>query len=646
MGPVSAPRTLLEVVLLAARLHGDRPAYSWAGRREGRAIPGETSDPLSFAGLELLAGKVAGVFDSAGIKTGEPVALLCENRPGWVAACLGLLRRGAVVIPLDPLAGPDGHAARIERTKARFLAVCESLLPAAEGLRAEALLLDGPTGLLSAAAGSGVETAEGSPFRTPDPCDTALILFTSGTGGRERAVPLTHAHLVAEAMAFRDVLPRSATRRTVNLLPLHHVLGFNLAVPLALLSGTHTLFPERIRREEILQALAAHRPTVLGLVPSAAFRLATGIGTGIAARGAAFETAVGAVRRVRRLVPGAAGDACARAFFAPLRRPLGGRLRAIVSSGAALDEPTFRFFLDLGVRVVEAYGLTETTGGVTVTDPRRPRPGTAGRPVRGMEIAIRPFLDHSRWHPSDSEAAPATEGEILVRGPMVMGGYLDDPVETARCFRDGWLRTGDLGRLEPDGTLVLAGRASDRIVLPSGLKVSPDKVERALARVPAVLEIAVCVEGPREAPALCAVAVPDRDALARQGILDAAGFLSFEIARAAANLATHERPVRIRLVPGPLPRTTTLKLRRDLLAVRLQDPEWGLSLGGGMGRRATRSVGSTSRCPSPQADEGIEAAVQAAFEEICGVPLSADASLSLDAGLDSMARLELLDAIE
>jgi len=230
-----------------------------------------------------------------------------------------------------------------------------------------------------------------------------------------------------------------------------------------------------------------------------------------------------------------------RFLHAPVLRAFGGSLRALYSGGAALDVDVARGFERMGLRIFEGYGLSETSPVIATNTPAAYRVGSVGRPLPGVEVRI------------------SADGEIQTRGPHVMRGYLDRPDLTAAVLdADGWLRTGDLGRVDDDGFLHVTGRAKDVIVLGGGKKVYPDEVEQVLAQSPRFAEVCVLGVAARHGnEEVCAVVVP---AAADEVDADAA------VQAALESLAAFKRPTRVVVRREPIPRTTTRKAKRAVLA--------------------------------------------------------------------------------
>lgn len=574
---------------------------------------------------------LAGRLGSLGIAPGIRVALVGDNGPEWTAAYLAVVRLGATVVPLDP----TEDARRLE-DKARAARAAGVLLGRRLARPGEA----GTQGLPAVrVAGFALDllderTFEAGPVpgceRRPEPGSVASLLFTSGTTGAPRAVPLTHSNLLAEYRGLSRIAPPAAGDRTLALVPFHHVLGFNVGFMLALGHGVEVGFLPALTREALSEALSRMAPGAVCGVPAIWIAMRQGIETAVRARGRASPRVFSLLRRLGRGL----GPGLACLVFHSIHRSLGGSLRLVITSGAPFAPTEVAFWKDLGCEVLHAYGLTESSGAVTCSRPGDPKDAGVGRPLDGVEIRI---------------AAPGPDGagEILARGPVVMaayeGGGGEGAEDGATAIVDGWLHTGDLGRIDDRGFLHVLGRRREVIVTRAGETVYPDEVEERLEEAGYVREVAVVPEGPAGDERPVAVVVPDREAMARDGVLDVFGAVRYSLLARAAGLPAGWRPVEYRIFPGPLPRTATRKIRRievrDLL--RSGHRGWGAETMVDRRRAGGRAV-----------DLGTGAEARAVAESLAEVlrPGAPEPdirhALGADLGLDSIDRVSLVVALE
>lgn len=505
----------------------DRPAL----RRED----GMAGTELSYADVRARIAITAAALRAAGVANGVRVALLCENRPEWVIALLGALRAGATVVPLDTKLGVAELTTLVGHARPLLVVTSnahgERAREAAPGVRILSVD-DAPP-----AAPSGLVVER----RASD--DVALIIYTSGTTGEPKGVAITLGNLLHQVRAVDAAIGPQGRERFLSVLPLCHLyeLICGLLVPLS--RGAVISYPanETLLPAELAQIMKSRRITSIVGVPLLYRALLRGI-----------DVQLRRAPRTARLVVAVAGAIAAaiplpavrRLLHAPVLRAFGGSLHQLYSGGAALDVDVARGFERMGLPIFQGYGLSETSPVIAMSSPGAYRVGSVGRPLPGVEVRI------------------STEGEIQTRGPHVMRGYVDRPDLTAAVLgEDGWLRTGDLGRLDADGYLYVTGRAKDVIVLGGGKKVYPDEVEQVLAQHAGFAEVCVLGVAARHGnEEVCAVIVP-----ASPGELDAEA----EVARALAAIAAFKRPTRVVVRREPIPRTTTRKAKRAALAAWL-----------------------------------------------------------------------------
>lgn len=595
-----------------------------------RDIEGEDR---TYGGFLQEAERAARGLIAAGLLPGERVGLLSENRPRWCSAYAAVLLAGGVVVPLDAELPAPALAQVLDDCQAVGLLASAGLLervgeahPLLEGRRL--FCLDGTSGpapgwseLTSESAGTPLPPVEGGDR-------PAAIIYTSGTTGAPKGVLLTHRNLLAEIAGVRRAVEIEPDDVALMFLPLNHVLAQLGSFLLAAAFRARVVHARIETGEELIEVVREEDVAILLAVPLL-FHL---IRDRIAGRIAAASPPKRWVARGAMLASGALrrtlGWNAGPLLFREVHRRLGPSLRLLISGGARLDPAAQRDLTRLGFTVAQAWGLTESGGGSTLTPPGAIEIGSVGRPLAGVEVRIdRP----------DASGA----GEVCLRGPTLSPGYHGRARETAAVRRGDWLLTGDLGRLCGE-ELFITGRSKEMIVLASGKNVHPEEVESQLARSPLIREL--CVLGrsaePGGAEHLHAVAVPDWDRLRELGVASAHPEIHDELQRLAQDLPPWLRVGSFQLSRDPLPRTPTRKLKRFEVRA-LADRE--------------AAEGAPQEDPIP--DDPREAALLecregeriAALAQRHGRPrrpLRARSSLELDLGLDSLGRTELLLAVE
>ena len=575
----SATETIHGSVFRTAAAHPKRTALMY---RSGGAYVGVSYADLTGA-IELAAERIA----AFGIRKGDAVGIFSPNRPQWIVADLAALTLGAIVVPVYNTLPPDRLRYIVNDSGMRMLFVGDpdlfskvsSIRDETPGLE-EVIFLD-DWGIRFGSSGARPPTDAASPRRggaadAVAASDVATIVYTSGTRGVPKGVELTHGNIVSNVNSLIARGQISTDDTTVSYLPLAHMFERTCGHYVFLFAGGTVAYAER--RETVVEDVGAVRPTVLIAVPRVlekAYEVVRAkVEDGPWVRRGMVHRAFSLLNaRANRLYRGQRVpvwlharcrmyDALVASRF---RSIAGGRLRLIVSGGAPLDRRTGKVLSVLGFGIVEGYGLTEASPVVSCGDLKDYRLGTVGRPLDGVEVRI------------------AEDGEILVRGPNVMKGYLHEPEETAEVLDgDGWLHTGDLGRIDDAGNLVVTGRNKEIIVTSYGKNVCPTSVEERIARSPYIEQIVVFGDNRK---AIVALVVPNREEIERHAAKHDITWTSYEtflehyavmellngeIERANADAAPFERVVAFSLLPQPFTQenrmlTPTFKTRRQTI---------------------------------------------------------------------------------
>ena len=543
------PTTLIGLLERAATRYGDAPALR-IGRDDGHL------ETWSYRELERRSRLAAWRLRSMALAPGERLLTWSPSCPELPATYFGAMRAGLILVPLDLRMTPDAVRRIAERSAARALVVgtgrdapdpADADLDRLPRTDVEALCAE-PDGTFPPDWEDRLAA-----WPAPAPADPFLLIYTSGTTGSPKGVTLAHDNLIAGVASFHQVIP-PMTHRIVSLLPLSHLFEQAVGLMYAIDVGADIRYVRSLNPRVIFEAIREQRMTSMIVVPQVLDLFWASIEREVEHAGA--SAMFGRLRRVARHLPMAAR----RLLFRRVHVQLGGELRLFVSAGAFLPPALQQAWEDLGVVVLQGYGSTETGSG-TCTTPQDHGLGTVGRPLPGIEMRI------------------VDDGEIQFRGPSVSRGYWEDPAATAAAWTgDGFYRTGDLGRLDDAGRLVLHGRKKDIIVLPNGLNVFPEDIENAL-RIAGVRDSVVLETEPGRIEAIVLPgAVPglptggrsrqvagafggdeaSEDPAASQARIDVA------VRAANASLPAHARIAAWRFWPDEdFPRTHTLKIRRD-----------------------------------------------------------------------------------
>jgi len=544
-------------------------------------------------------------LQALGVRAGDRVGVVCESRPEWSTSDLAILTARAITVPVYPTlsasqtrfilddAGASvavvSDAVQLEKVKeaAATLPALHTIIavvapdtdddPADRGpaiLTMADVLADGRRQL---AQDPGLSQRFEAQARSVLPSDIATIIYTSGTTGAPKGVVLTHDNIMSNVIDTNAVLHVGNDDVALSFLPLSHTFE-RTATYLYLFAGATLVFAESL--QTIARDLVRVAPTVMAGAPRVFEKFHHSVLDGVAAgpvwRQRMFAWAVGLGQSMSRARLAGRSPAWHVRLLAPLadalvlrkvRARTGGRVRAMVSGSAPLALSTAEFFYAVGLPIIEGYGLTESSPVITVNPLEAPRLGTVGRAIPGVEIRI------------------ADDGEILARGRNIMREYYQRPDDTASVVVDGWLHTGDVGRLDADGYLSITDRKKDLIVTSGGKNIAPQPIQTRLKESPLIAD-AIVIGDRRKFPA--ALIVPNfaaieatlreqgrpsgtREQLAARS--DVHALFQRLLDQINLELAQFEKIKRFALLPSEMTieggeLTPTLKLRRSVVEQR------------------------------------------------------------------------------
>ncbi|NWG12140.1 MAG: AMP-binding protein [Acidobacteria bacterium] len=578
-----------------------------------------------------------------GLERGARVAVLSENRPEWVIAYLGAYFAGLTAVPLDTQISPaewrrllDDSESQVVFVSGLLISRLREALP--ESFPADRLICLDPTGGDSGGQAElrgfmewahSLEPRPTLPQRAPD--DVVVIIYTSGTTGQPKGVMLTMDNIVAEVTSALEAVHADEEDNLLCLLPLQHVLASVINVLIPLWLGAQVTFADTLKRSEILAALREAGVTILVTVPQFFYLFHDRIQDELARSGFLARKAFRGLLKLNGLARRRLKINLGRIFFRKVHRNFGSRLRLFVSGGSPFDPKVAQAFHDMGFTILQGYGLTETSGAATLTRVKENVIGSVGKPLKGVDVEI---LDRD----------DVGIGEVLIRGPIVMKGYYRNPAATQEAISDGWLRSGDLGRVDSLGNLFITGRKKEVIVLPSGKNIYPDEIESHYLQCPCIQEMAVLgiAEGESRdrGERLHAVIVPNFDYLKQQKIANTREIMHFEIGRLSGQLPKYKRLMSYQIQKEPLPRTTSRKVKR-LELKRLIEAGALKGMAPAEGVRES-SAGDRELIGSPVGQEVMRCLREDFRRESIGPGMN----LELDLGFDSMERVELLASLE
>jgi long-chain acyl-CoA synthetase len=525
-----------------------------------------------------------------GMHRGDKVAVISENSLDWIVGYYGLSMAGGVGVPLySELKGPEIQDL-LARSDARFVIASravlnrlpnglpgvEPVIVAGEDIEGGAASFAGSVTRFDSVAAAGTEESRRMLQSTNvSSGDLASIVFTSGTMGGAKGVMLTHGNFTADVESVRRALPIRSSDRMLTVLPLHHALPFTVGLLAFTSLGVETTLENDLTR--LGDRMLEMKPTLFGGVPALFKLMYRAIVRQLEAEGklGQFQRAVQIVDRVKR----ATGLNIGPLVFRPLHRRLGGHLRFIVSGGAALDPEIARDYLRLGLPIVQGWGLTETAPVVSVqrwnaakflfTRHYEKRAGSVGPPLPGVEVAV--LLDDG----DGPRISAHGEGELLVRGHNVFLGYYNEPDLTREAKVGDWFRTGDLGRIDGERNVWITGRVKSVIVLESGKKVVPDRIEDLVTPDPLIQSICVVPLQIGTKTVVGAVIYPDfsqtNEACRERGLPlnedSIRAVLKERLSQLDARLDLHERIGELVVSDTPLPQTPLGKVARGRVEI-------------------------------------------------------------------------------
>ena len=522
--------------------------------------------------------RLAAVLVEAGVGAGDRVLVSAENRPEWAIADLAIMAIGAIVVPAYTTNTEDDHHFIIDHSGATVAITSGGMLAtriclAAE--RASALktlitmdpafsapqmarttLLDWSNAIEATTPLADIETRMGA-LQSDDVC---CFIYTSGTGGRPKGVMLTHRSIQANIKAAIELLKEGnviENQRFLSLLPLSHSYEHTAGMHLPFQIRAEVWYCEST--DQIANNLVEVSPTLMTAVPRLYEVLHDRIMRGVRAKGGLSEKLFMAAVRLgtkrqqgKRLLPHEflLNLIVDRLVRTKVRGRLGGKLQYFISGGAALNPEIGNFFMALGINLLQGYGQTEASPLISANRPGNIKIETVGPIVAGVDLKI------------------AADGEILVRGDLLMKGYWRDEAATAAVIQDGWLHTGDLGEMDAEGFISITGRKKDIIVNSGGDNIAPGRVEALLTIEPEIEQ--AMVDGDKR-PWLAAVIVPADEVRSLAASPDALATMVGEaVERADSRLSQLERVRRFILADEPFgtengQMTATLKVRRHVV---------------------------------------------------------------------------------
>jgi long-chain acyl-CoA synthetase len=615
---IPAHRDLLE--LFEASVH------AWRHRVAFRMFAEEKEERFTYGEAHRYAKRVGSTLLRVGVKHGDRVLLVSENRPEWAISYFGILTAGATVVPVDPALSEAEVVNISRRAEAKACLISEQAAVDFPGLVTALGEGERPAQVLSLAEAMAGDPAYpdriGPVRKTAAADDVASLIFTSGTTGNPKGVMLTHRNFASLVAKLAGAFNIGVGDGLVSVLPLHHTFEFSAGFLTPFSRGAEITYIDELTSDRLGEVFETGRVTAMVGVPALWQLLHRKITQEMASRPPAVEQAIKALMASHGELRNRSSLNLGKLLFWPVHRKFGGKVKFLISGGSALPDEVHKAFHALGFNIAEGYGLTEASPVLSVAEATNKRqPGTVGKPLPGIEIRI---------DSPDNEGI----GEVLAKGPNIMAGYYGDRESTEAVLKEGWLHTGDLGRLDADGRLYLVGRKKDVIIDANGKNVYPDELEDLYGTHEHIKELSIVglpdEGGGEKVACLC---VPDYKERPREEVRRE---LEEHFRNVSADMPFYRRVKVLRFWDGELPRTSTRKVKRKQVVEEFKRIERIAA----SGEKAREKVVSTG---------GVSDWLYPIIAEVVNRPLSEvrpEARLTGDLGFDSLMLTELSVALE
>ena len=513
---------------------------------------------FSYKGIGLLSRKLAShLIMDVQVKKGERIAILSESKPEYGACVFASIMAGMTVVPLDIKLTKYELKSILSDCEPTVMLVSHSFVYMALELQKEIpsikniFVIDEPSYNLGLTSIYEFPNIYECKWRHRSSKSTALIIYTSGTTGAPKGVEITYANMFSQLDDLEDALNIILPNRKVtvlSILPMNHLFELTVGFSTFLNFGFSVYYTQSLKPKDILGIMVDKKVDFMIVVPAFLKLLKTAIEAELNNSPKHVQTAFKILYAIAKIVP---SYKVKKSMFKRIHEKFGGHFMGCISGGAPLDVAVGEFFERIGIKVYQGYGLSETRTVVSVNTNKRGDLASVGQPLKSYEARV------------DTET-----GELLLRGPSVMKGYHNQPELTAEVIdEDGWLHTGDIAKISPDGHIYITGRIKNMIVLSGGKKVFPEEVESVIEKSEYISEICVLgtsrtfgsKDGTEE---ITAVIVPKEYLYEKYDNATIEKLIRDDIKLLSMQLTQFKRPTNIIIKKEPLPKTTTRKIKR------------------------------------------------------------------------------------
>lgn len=522
-----------ELLMLVKGRYGDRTAFRTRYRKQEKTY--------SYERLYSDVSKLA-TYCNQTYGTSNKIAILGENSYLWIISYFAIVGSGNVVVPIDKELSAHDIADLLDDCQ------CDLLFHSAEYADiADELAAIRPSCSFAAMPQleMQIENMATGSFAKTSPADIAAIVYTSGTTGKSKGVMLSQKNICADTRAACMFIELYG--RTLALLPFHHTFAFTVSVLANIYYGVDTLICHSLKNVTAL--INDFKPTYLAVVPMIVEKVDKGILTKIEKSGK--KKLLSVLDKVCKPFDALNINLRSKCFSA-IRSGLGGELNFIICGGAPIDQKIIDRFETYGITILNGYGISECSPVVSVNRRYHHCPDSIGQALPDIQVQI----------DAPNERG---EGEICVKGEIVMQGYYNMPDETAATLTDGWFHTGDLGTIDAEGFIHITGRLKNLIILSNGKNVSPEELENLIARIPGVAEVVVYEEECQ----LVAEIYPDQEF--QPSCSDVEAYLNTAISQLNDTMPPYKAITKVKLRDTEFEKTTTKKIKRTYITHKQED---------------------------------------------------------------------------
>ena len=516
---------------------------------------------FTYKGIGLLSRKIANwMINDINLEKGDRVAILCESKPEFGACFFASALSGTIFTPLDIKLTLHELRIILKDSTPSVLFVSNQYFEQALILKNELdfikhiVLIDETPVKTGFTTIYNLENNYEGKFRRPHMHSTAILIYTSGTTGSPKGVEITYLNMITQLESLewvRDIVFPEYGKTDIavlSILPMNHLFELTVGFSLFMNWGLSIYYTNSLRPKDILSMMCEKNIKFMIVVPAFLKLLKTSIEQKINSLPAARKFIFNTMFALAKFIP---FTSIKRLMFKGIHTRFGGKFKGCITGGAPLDISVGKFFERIGIHIYNGYGLSETSPVVSVNCENRQNLASVGRPLKCFEAKIDP-----------------QNSELLLRGLSVMKGYYKRDDLTKKVIDShGWLHTGDIAKIDKDGYLYITGRIKNMIVLSGGKKVFPEEVESVLELSDKFKELCVFgytkKDGAKDGCEEVAVAILPDESIADN--IDCEKIIRNEVKILSAKLAAYKRPTNVFVVKNPLPRTTTKKVKRNIL---------------------------------------------------------------------------------